>query len=572
MGNPSVTHQHTVSNVLSDELLEKMTTSVNKLAYIWTRIGIGENDGRTQINELQGRLAMVIDTFVNDQEAEYQRQCMAIRQLQSQIEDVLQDLAVLLSEEDLAHLIARPSGSKHLSGCLREQRAYLQSLHQNLKDQRSQRMEHFLMLKGQLNGFLHQLGLNAGDIDPQCASILSARVVNHEETRVLQEISQQYGTLLEQRKACWEELSSKVISISRLVPLQIDEDYLSNDGNNPKLDLVFSEDNLAKLKQLYDNVQQSALHIWGKLTDAFVHLQKLYDLFEVSPRLRHSYFVLIDATMHSTDESPLSETELPPLDLFQEENVTLTEAQQQLEDEWKHYALMKKERVVELIGVLRKQFQELLSECLVSPQLLVSDVRYQFLFLEDDNQLNEALLSQHETELERLREYHQVHRSILSQVAKWRALNEELKNCEQQLQSSLSKNRGGVLQKILTKQRVAKKLLAQSAQHITVWIEQQQACPKPAGLQAEPPFEQYTLRVEDIAREVGPTLSGAPNSARRPPMGAHNSVRKAVPMTPSFTPRVGKSKQLLTAKNKLFQSAKLKSSQLPGSAFCIRHL
>lgn len=571
MRNPSVTNRLNVSNVLSDVLLEKMTTSVSKLAYIWTRIGIGENDGRTQIKELQGRLAMVIDVFVNDHEAEYQRQCMAIRQLQSQIEDVLQDLAVLLSEEELAHLIARPSGSQHLSGCLRGQRAYLQSLHRNLKDQRSLRMEHFLMLKGQLKGFLDQLGLNAGDINPRCASILSARVVNHEEACVLQEISQQYGTLLEQRQACWQELSSKVITISRLVPLQIDENYLSNDGNNQKLDLVFSEDNLAKLKQLYDDVQQSALHIWSKLSDAFAHLHKLYDLFEVSPRLRHSYFALIDATMHSTDDNPLPETELPPLDLFQEQNVTLTAVQQQLVDEWKRYALLKKERVAELIGVLRKQFKELLSECLVSPHLLVSDARYQFLFLADDNQLDEALLSQHEDELERLREYHQTHRSILSQVVKWRALNEELKNCDLQLQSSLSKNRGGVLQKILTKQRVAKKLLAQSAQHITAWVEQQQTNPRPGDSQPEPPFEQYTIRVEDIAREVGPSLSGAPNSARRPPMGTHTSVKKVVPMTPSFTPRVGKSK-LITAKNKLFQSAQLKSSQLPGSAFCIRRL
>lgn len=557
-------HQPQVTHVLSDVLLTKMISSLSKVGYLWTRIGVEEVKGKERIKDLQGQLIQVMDEFVADQEREYSLQRTQIQRLESQIELVLKDLSVLLGKDELTTLMARPSGAQHLNSCLSVQRAYLRKLHRNLQILRSTKMEYFEELKSKLKSILEQLGLTE-KVNSHCTAILVKQVANHEEIEVLVECIDVYQAILKQRQTIWKEMSHKVACLLRLVPLQIEEDHFLNDPqdstDSQESCIILSEDNLAKLKQFHDDVHQSSLHIWHQISDTFSSLRKLYELFQVISELRHPYFGLL-ASLPPVGSDVL---DTPLCQLFTEHSITLTVVLQELEEECQHYRTLKRERIGELLSAVRRQIADQLGKCLISMQSLVSDGRYQFLFLTDT--LDDTVLCQHEDELQRVRAYYQKHEHIFVQVGRWRQLSEELRNCEQQLQSSLQKNRGGVLQKILNKQRLTKKQLTQAGQQINMWLNEQHNRPGESS-EGGPPFEQYGLQVDDIAREVGTAL-GVPPSARQ--LQTTRSPAKSIALTPSLTPRAGKSKPM-SIKTKLFQSGPLKTnSQLDRARYGRHH-
>lgn len=600
------------------KLLQSMSKAVFSANFFWTRIGLKEEEGSEKLAALKVQLLDVITTFMCREKEEYLLALRQIKTLQERIQLVMADLETLLGSEQLA-LLFRPleesPKSARANGCekavdsyLRVQKVALKARLQTLLKARHERLQEFVVLKAECRSTLKRLGL-ATVGDATCAATLAQRVANHEEVARLEQCTQAYQAQLQERIAYCAQLASDVLHIARLLPVSIEESYLLKLAS-PTIDaeLIYSEERQEKLEKVHAEVQQEARKTWSELKEASSQLAKLYRLFEVADEDRHPCYKAFEAALlkfselqesgqtendellqSSKSSSRLLLQSLGPFFAGDEPTMTLKGALEEVRSEVAHYRQQKAERIAELIGACRRTFFHLLTDCCLVPvEALQADGRFHFLFTSGEEAFTEHLLNVHEAEIERLRQYLAKHEHILSLLAKWRKLKEEGAQVDSQLASGtahLRSNRGGILEKMLRKQRANKKQMATTTQQIGAWLSKQKAGAKGAAQQSEIdrllPFHLYTLRPEDIEREVGPVVqkrvqqSCTSSAIRRPPK--FNSVTKKAHPTPltlaskasssvfGSTPLNTQTK-LPVSKVKLFQSvstAKQQCSKLP---------
>jgi len=344
--------------MIDDGLLRQMVVSLIKMNYFWTRVGIDQNEADRRIVLLQTRLIQVLERTVEDEEAEFWYQCQRIHRLKLAIEAVLQDLASLLDPAQLTELIKSQCdnsiGNNQIDSCFLVQRTILKNQHRDLLELHK-RVKTFPVLKEKVNSTLNLLGLTKA-IDPECAAILGKSIANNEDIKCLQEYSRKYDDLLIERQLYWRTMTRKIVSLSRLVPLQLDQSYLWNDTCEQSI--IFSEENQTKLQHQYELVHQTALVTWRQLYESFQRLDQLYGRFNVTSNLRHPIFNTINKIPFDSSEQNAN---LPDLDQLEEENVTMEMAEEALQLEYAQY--LRKERITELIALIRRQFVDLLSNC-----------------------------------------------------------------------------------------------------------------------------------------------------------------------------------------------------------------
>ncbi len=643
-------HAHTVYEVMDGELLQTLVKAVLSANFFWTRIGLAEDEALDKLVGLMVQLKDVLCDFMAREKEQYLLAARQIRHLKEAIHSVTADLETLIGEQALTDLIrslnqqespAVVGADQKVDSYLRVQKAALKVRLQALLRARSQRLQAFDGLKGDCMDTVRRLGLTTTEaLEPAMVAILQERVANYEEVEGLQQATNLLQAQLEERIAHCQALSSEVLQIGQLIPVEnIDrDDRLMNtllekksaDGEGDgdcagKEVVVYSDKRLHKLKKLHTEVHLMALKTWTELKETSAQLGKLYHLFEVvAPESRHPHFNIVEAVqvklseqlqeqgqqqqqeqVDQTEEEettePLSDSLLQTLlPFFTDQSVTLKEALKNLGAELAFYSQQKSERISELIVACRAQFARQLADCLVCVEALRGDGRFGFLFTGPEH-FDEHLLDVHQAELDRLRQYALKHEAILSLLAKWRRLKEEAAQLEAEMATGahIRNNRGGILEKMLAKQRANKKQLMTATGQIGTWLTKQRVNSGGAGQQQQQPkteldrllpFELYTLRVEDIEREVGPLVVQRVHhqqqsaSVRRPQYGNRRlgKAGKLSMMTPASnvttcttfstvaaspcshiplaTPLYAKNKKLPVNKVKLFQSVATSAS------------
>ncbi|KAH9405235.1 hypothetical protein TYRP_001078 [Tyrophagus putrescentiae] len=635
-----VMHKYGVSVLLDDDMVLLFVKAVMSANFFWTRLGLSEEEALQQLITLDVQLKDVLADFIGRQKEQCLVAARQVRRLKQAIHSATEDLVTLIGEQQLAAFLCTlkeqesPLGAdQKVDSYLRVQKAALKRRLQAMLKVRNESLQAFDQLKAECLTTAQKLGhIDVADaLEPTVKAILEKRVANYEEVECLQRATDQLKVQLAERVAHCQALSVEVLKMNKLVPVEksivnLDEHRLllllsPPDKESPdekaaegdcekvgKRGIIYSEKQLHLLKKLHTEVHQVALNTWTELKETSEQLGKLYRLFEMDdPERRHPHFNIVEAVQvklgelqqqqHQTNvdneeegEETLTEAQCDPSFLLlqtlaliftDQHHLTLSEALKELAAELSFYTKQKSERISELITACRAQFARQLAEwCLVEVEALKGDGRFGFLFTSPEH-FEEHLLDVHQAEMDRLRQYAARHQAILSLVGKWRRLKAEAAELEEEMATGalIRNNRGGILEKMLSRQRANKKQLAATTAQISAWLIQQKK--NAAGGQQKTeldrllPFELYSLRVEDIEREVVgcPVVMGHQRvtqkqsaSVRRPQNGRAklSMVTPATTTTtaaytpgrslPFLTPLYAKTKKLPVSKLKLFQS------------------
>ncbi|EDQ90692.1 uncharacterized protein MONBRDRAFT_31889 [Monosiga brevicollis MX1] len=242
-----------------------------RLAKLWTRLGLEEDEQLARQNEVVGHIQQLVDELA----AEEQKQCDAIVQLVAENRMKLQGLRAELQLED-----AEPLLTVDTEYSLLRLDADLESRVQELEEIKFQRLEERSFLETRMGGLARTLDLSPeeaplcadNDISQACIERLKSRL--HEIERELEERQSAVAPTVGSIQALWHELA-----------YEPEDDFERGVIENVAA-LPLSVENIGRLRHLQDKLQRIKDQLDEMVNLAWVNLHRRWAELEVDMSAR----------------------------------------------------------------------------------------------------------------------------------------------------------------------------------------------------------------------------------------------------------------------------------------------
>ncbi|KAF7494594.1 hypothetical protein SSS_09844 [Sarcoptes scabiei] len=456
----------------SCESIDSMQMQLNRLDMIWKQMNLSPDEQQNRIASLENYLLKSLNSFIENEEIEFDESKKEIAILEKEIETLLEILSDYKSNDELSGIlrtypqndINNDSHCKfdELTTLLNELKDY----HEKLLAVVKQKQKSFLDILERLNE------------DPnKFEKLLRYPLLNTDELDYLTKKIDEFEGILIQRENISKNLAKKIKFLIKIVPIHpINDRFLLNSIDFQNQDqnflhelFVLSEKNVESLRKHLDRIIEL---FKSKLTTIRIELndlKKIYLLFEKTFENSDQRFDIIQSILDEINDEDLDLDHF--IDRWKESNISLnlSEIIQSISNEYDLYNRLKQNEMQSIIQRIRKIFEDLCEQCFIEFHNLKFKPLFEFLTEEN---LDEECLEKHEMMLEHLQNYQNKYREIFDLISKRIQLDQESVELEEQSQNVYKqKNRGGIIQKILNRKRFIERSLKQIKQQIRIWCE-----------------------------------------------------------------------------------------------------
>nr|XP_022335550.1 protein regulator of cytokinesis 1-like isoform X2 [Crassostrea virginica] len=388
-----------------EDLVKYLDTSMNKLNRIWTEIGIVDYQRKERAQTAMLHLQNLLEDMVQEEEA-------LKHQITKRIEKYTQEVKSLCSELEIPQF--EPCGKLSMLQCEKDLRAKVDSL----SGEKQERLKTLKMLKDQ-----DQLLCDAMCLTPYY--IPTGSTPSNDQLKALEQHVNSLKTEKEKRFAEFVSKKKQIVELFHEIDRNPQSDFECDVICEEDTTFLLSTENMKSLKVLLTELEEQKEDMQKEVCALWDRITCLWDRLEISEAER-SHF--------RKDKSGIKPALL-----------------ETLKAEISRCEKLKFDNIQRFVEGMRKEIVEWWDKCFYS-----REQREQFTSYYNEN-YTEALLDEHDREVQKLKKYYDGHQHLFESLEKWDSYFRQMIEMERKANDpNRFNNRGG---KLLQEEKARKKVL-----------------------------------------------------------------------------------------------------------------